>query len=147
MTTNIAVDRRAVLAGLGLAALTAGRTAAQTPYPGGQTVKMIVPFAAGGATDVIGRLYAERLAARWGSPVVVENIGGAGANIGTERVAKGPADGSVMLFTSPAIATNQFLYPNLSYDPERDLVPVSLGAVAPALLLARKTLDPIRCQR
>ena len=103
---------------------------------------MVVPFAPGGATDVIGRLVAERLAAKWGSPVVIENLGGAGANIGMERVAKSQPDGSQLLFTSPAVATNQFLYPSLSYNPETDLVPVSLSAVAPALLLARNTLEP-----
>ena len=133
-------SRRAVVGAMALAGLAPRWAHAQAPYPGGQTVKMVVPFAAGGATDVIGRLIAERLAARWASPVIIENIGGAGANIGTERVAKSQPDGSQILFTSPAIATNQFLYPNLNYDPERDLVPVSLSAVAPALLLARKTL-------
>ena len=134
------ITRRTVLGAAALVGLAPRAVMAQAAWPAGQTVKMIVPFAAGGATDVIGRLVSERLAARWGSPVVIENIGGAGANIGTDRVAKSAPDGATFLFTSPAIATNQFLYPNLAYDPERDLVPVSLSAVAPALLLARKTL-------
>lgn len=138
--------RRAVtLGGLatGLATGLSARLAdAQTAaWPAGQSVKMVVPFAAGGATDVIGRLISERLSNRWGSPVVIENLGGAGANIGMERVAKGPADGSQFLFTSPAVATNQFLYPKLNYDPPNDLVPVSLTAIAPALVLAKKSLE------
>ena len=137
--------RRAVTIGglaTGLAAGLSPITArSQAAWPAGQPVRMIVPFAAGGATDVIGRLISERLANRWGSPVIVENIGGAGANIGMERVAKGTSDGAQMLFTSPAVATNQFLYPKLGYDPENDLVPVSLSAVAPALILAKKSLE------
>ena len=138
---NTEITRRAVLGGAAVAGIAPRSAFAQATYPGGQTVRMVVPFAAGGATDVIGRLVAERLAARWGSPVVIENLGGAGANIGMERVAKSQPDGSQLLFTSPAVATNQFLYPSLNYNPETDLVPVSLSAVAPALLLARKTLE------
>lgn len=134
-------SRRTVTAGLiAASALPTSATAQSTPWPGGQSLRMVVPFAAGGATDVIGRLVSERLSARWGSPVIIENIGGAGANIGMERVAKSTPDGSQMLFCSPAIATNPFLYPKLGYDPEKDLVPVSLSAVAPALLLAKKSL-------
>ncbi len=135
--------RDVTLAGLAAAAIPVvipSTARAQAAWPGGQPVRMVVPFAPGGATDVIGRLISERLATRWGSPVIVENIGGAGANIGMERVAKGPADGSQMLFVSPAVATNQFLYQKLAYDPERDLVPVSMTAVAPALLMAKKSL-------
>ena len=138
------ITRRAVVAGGIAMGIGARHGSAQIPpqWPAGQAVRMIVPFAAGGATDVIGRLVSERLSSRWGSPVVIENVGGAGANIGMERVAKGPADGSQFLFTSPAVATNQFLYPKLNYDPAKDLVPVSLSAVAPALLLAKKSLGP-----
>ena len=138
MTT---ISRRTCLAGLALATPLGAR--AQSAHPGGQTVRMVVPFAPGGSTDIVARILADKLAAMWGSPVVVENFGGAGGNIGNDRVAKAPTDGLTLLMASPALATNQYLYRRLAYDPERDLVPVSLVVLVPNVIIARKTL-PVR---
>ena len=76
----------------------------------------------------------------WGATVIVENFGGAGANIGNERVVKAPADGLTLLIASPSVATNQFLYRRLAYDPERDLVPISLVVLVPNVIIAKKAL-------
>jgi tripartite-type tricarboxylate transporter receptor subunit TctC len=108
---------------------------AATAFPGSRTIKLVVPFPPAGATDIIGRLWAERLGALWGTNFVIENKPGAGGNIGTEQVAKGEQDGSQLLIVSVGMATNQFLYPRLTYDPVADFKPVSLLALVPNLLV------------
>jgi tripartite-type tricarboxylate transporter receptor subunit TctC len=98
-------------------------------------VKIVVPFAAGGTTDVVARLLAQKLTEAWGQSVIVENKAGAGGNIGADFVAKAPADGYTMLMTSGSIVTaNQYIYKNLTYDPARDLVPVTNVATGPLLV-------------
>lgn len=110
--------------GAGLASI-AGGAAAQT-YPS-QPVRMVIPFAAGGSPDVIGRIVAEELSTLWGQPVVVENRGGAGGSIAAEHVLGQPADGyTIFLGTTGNMATNKVLYDNLKYDPHVDFVPISL---------------------
>jgi tripartite-type tricarboxylate transporter receptor subunit TctC len=119
----------------------AGLARAQQSYPpAGMTVKFIVGFPAGGAQDIVGRVIADRLGALWKTPTVVENIAGAGGNLGMDRVAKGPTDGSQICIVPPGIATNQFLYNRLAYDPEKDLVTLGLVATVPNLLCVRKDL-------
>lgn len=113
---------------------------AQQTYPAGQTVRFIVPFPAGGATDLGGRLIADRLSQIWKSPTIVENVPGAGTNIGNDRVAKGPTDGSMVLIMAPPMVVNQFLFSKLSYSPEADIIPVSNVARVPNLLCVRKDL-------
>ena len=106
------ISRRTLGKGL-LAAtlLPAARTArAQGSWPGSQTIKLVVPYPAGGATDVIGRIVADRLTAMWHTTVIVENIAGAAGSIGMDRVAKGPTDGTTLLMVPPQIAINQYLY-------------------------------------
>ncbi len=94
-------------------------------------VRIVVPFAAGGATDVVARLLAQKLGEAWGQTVVVENKAGAGGNIGADLVAKAPADGYTLLMTSGSIVTaNKYMYKELSFDPSKDLVAVT--NVAPA---------------
>jgi tripartite-type tricarboxylate transporter receptor subunit TctC len=135
------VTRRTVLAGASAALLTplsAGR--AQSGFPGGRTVKIIVGFPAGGSQDNVGRIIAERLSAHWGASVVVENIAGAGSNIAFDRVARGPADGSQILIVPPGLATNQFLYSKLAFDPAGDFMPLALIATIPNLLCVRNSL-------
>jgi tripartite-type tricarboxylate transporter receptor subunit TctC len=95
----------------------------------------VVPFPPAGATDIIGRLWAEKIGQIWNSNLVVENKGGAGGNIGSEQVARGEQDGSQLLIVSVGMATNQFLYPKLNYDPIGDFKPVSLLALVPNLLV------------
>ena len=117
------ITRRTVAQGLAASALSslARPAIAQGTYPAGVgTIKLVVSYPAGGATDVIGRIVADRLSALWHASVIVENIAGAAANIGMDRVAKGPTDGSTLFIVPPQIAINQYLYAKLAYDPEND---------------------------
>ena len=86
----------------------------------------IVPVAAGGPTDVVGRMLAEKLSRMWGQQVVVENKSGAGTNIGNEYVARSVPDGYTVLFATASLAVNSSLYRSLGYDAIADLAPVSL---------------------
>ena len=113
---------------------------AQGSYPAGLTVKFIVGFPAGGAQDIVGRVIADRLGALWKVPTVVENVAGAGGNLGMDRVAKGPADGTQVCIVPPGIATNQFLYNRMAFDPEKDIASLGLVATVPNLLCVRKDL-------
>src|SRR5262249_34446645 len=89
-------------------------------------VRLIVPFVPGGAADVIARVLGNRLSEAWGQQVVVENRGGAGANIGAQVAATSDPDGYTLYITSVPHATSRFLYPSLSYDPIADFAPVTL---------------------
>jgi tripartite-type tricarboxylate transporter receptor subunit TctC len=101
---------------------------AQTPKAGypNKPVRIIVPVAAGGPTDIVARMLADKLSAMWGQQVFIENKPGAGNNIGTEYVAKSDPDGYTVLFDPGAIAANTSLYRKLSYDAIADFAPVSL---------------------
>jgi tripartite-type tricarboxylate transporter receptor subunit TctC len=90
-------------------------------------VHIIVPVAAGGPTDLVARMLAEKLAKIWGQQVVVENKSGAGTNIGNEYVARSDPDGYTVLFATASLAVNKSLYRSLSYDPITDFAPVSLA--------------------
>ncbi len=109
-------------------------------YPGSQTVKFVVPYTPAGATDIVGRALADALGAYWKTTTVVDNVPGAGANIGMDRVAKGVADGTQILIVPPNITTNQFLYKSMPFAPETDIVPISQVASLPNLLCVRKGL-------
>ncbi len=137
------ISRRMVCKGLAAAAaLPLARPAlAQGAYPGTRTIKMVVPYPAGGATDIIGRVIADRLAAKWGATVIVENISGAAGTIGMDRIAKGPTDGTQILMVPPQISINQYLYAKLPFDPEKDLLPIAQVASLPNILVVRKSLE------
>jgi tripartite-type tricarboxylate transporter receptor subunit TctC len=139
------ISRRTLGKGLLAAAMVpAARTArAQGSWPGNLTIKLVVPYPAGGATDVIGRIAADRLAAMWHTNVIVENIAGAAGSIGMDRVAKGPTDGSMLLMVPPQIAINQYLYAKLAFDPEKDLVPIAQIASLPNILVVKKQLAEV----
>jgi tripartite-type tricarboxylate transporter receptor subunit TctC len=98
-------------------------------------VRFIIPYPAGGATDVLSRLVAEPLAARLGQPVVGDNRGGAGGRIGLELLSKAPADGYTISLPSSGMAISVTLIPKLPYDPLRDFTPVSVVADIPALIV------------
>ncbi|WP_270935041.1 Bug family tripartite tricarboxylate transporter substrate binding protein [Falsiroseomonas oryzae] len=123
--------RRSLLAA---SALLATPARAQDNWPT-RPVRMVIPYAAGGATDVIGRLVADRLSARLPQRVVVENRTGAGGSIGASNVAKSPADGHHLLFHNIGHAVTRPLYPQLDYDPEADLKAVTIVAESPMVLL------------
>ena len=89
-------------------------------------VRLIVPVAAGGPTDIVARMLAEKLATMWGQQVFIENKGGAGTNIGNEYAARSDPDGYTVLFATASLAVNTSLYRSLSYDPIADFAPVSL---------------------
>ena len=117
-----------------LMALALPALVAAQPWPT-KPVKIVVPFAAGGATDVVARLLAQKLSDAWGQSVVVENRAGAGGNIGAEAVAKSPADGYTLLMTSGSIVTaNPYMYKSLTYDPAKDLVPITNVASGPQVI-------------
>ena len=97
-------------------------------------MRIILPFAAGGGTDVLARVLARRLQDGLGQPVVVDNRPGAGGTIGTEMLVKSPPDGHTMMFTTTAVAINVTLYPRLPFDPRKDLLPVTqLGSTSSVL--------------
>ena len=126
-------------AGLIASAVFAGTLAmqanSQDRYPS-KPIRLVVPFPAGGSTDIIGRLVAQKLSERLGQQVVVDNRGGAGGTIGTDNAAKSPADGyTLLLSTTSTLAVAPSAYSKLAYDPVRDFAPVALVAITPYLLV------------
>jgi tripartite-type tricarboxylate transporter receptor subunit TctC len=109
-------------------------------------VTMVVPFAAGGGTDVLGRIIGRRLSEILGQQVIVENVGGAGGMVGSARVVKAPPDGYQFVLGSRADAINQTLYKNPLYNFAIDLAPVVLIADQPTILVARKDLPAASLQ-
>jgi tripartite-type tricarboxylate transporter receptor subunit TctC len=99
--------------------------APKTDFPN-KPVRLIVPVAAGGPTDIVARMLAEKLSRMWGEQVFIENKGGAGTNIGNEYAARSDPDGYTILFATASLAVNTSLYRSLSYDPTADFTPVSL---------------------
>ena len=117
------ITRRALLA-----ATLATPAVAQAPWVPTRPIRFVVPFPAGGATDVVARVLAERLQDSLGQPVVVENRTGAGGNIGVENVVRSAPDGTTLLMgTTGTLTVNPHLYANLGFDPLRDLAAVSMA--------------------
>lgn len=113
---------------------------AQQPYPA-KPIKVIVPFSAGSATDVVARMVGNKLAEAWGQQVVIDNKPGASGIIAATAAAKSPADGYTLFFTSNTTqAANPSLFPNLPYDPVTDFVPVAPMATAANLLVVSTSL-------
>ena len=121
--------RRLIALSVGSALSLSGRAAwVQTQsldWPN-RVVRFIVPFAAGGPTDIVARVVTEQLSNIWGQQAVIENRGGAGTNIGNEMVARSDPDGYTVLFATASLAVNRSLYRSLSYDPIADFAAVSL---------------------
>ena len=131
---------RRQLLGAGAAALSlpAIRSAtAQGNWPS-QSLRLVVPFAAGGPTDVPARLFADRMGEFLPNRVVVENRTGAGVVVGTDAVAKAPKDGLTMLYTTVAHASLRPLFPRLPFDPVADFTPVALVGVIPMIITVNK---------
>jgi tripartite-type tricarboxylate transporter receptor subunit TctC len=112
---------------------------AQTSFPT-RTVKIVVPFPGGGINDVLARIIADKLQAKWGQPIVIENKTGAGGNIGADLAYQSEPDGYTLLLSPPGpLAINQSLYKQLSYKPQ-EFVPLTLVGSVPNLVIVRKDL-------
>ena len=113
--------------------LFAGTAAAAWPE---KPVRIVVPFPAGGATDVVARLLAQQLSAKWGTGVIVEDRPGAGGNIGADVVAKSAPDGYTLLMASGSVITaNPFIYKSMTFNPAKDLVPITNVASGPQVIV------------
>lgn len=140
------ITRRTVLQGLaavgggclpGAGAIAQAGKAAWPARP----IRVVVPFNAGGATDIIARTLGEALAQRVGQPVVIDNKGGAAGILGTDNVAKSPADGHTLLVSlSTSMLINQFLYAKLPYNPQKDLELITQIAAAPVTLVVHPSV-------
>jgi tripartite-type tricarboxylate transporter receptor subunit TctC len=113
--------------------------AAAQEYPS-KMIRLVVPFAVGGAPDVVARNIAQKLSERFGQSVIVDNRLGAGGNIAYELVARSAPDGYTILFASTGIATNVSLYKKLSYDTMKDFAPITLAAKGPHVLVSHPSL-------
>lgn len=123
-----------------LVVISCGAHAAGGQYPA-RPVRLVTTFAPGGGADIVGRALAQRLLETWGQPLVIDNRGGAGGVIGTEIVARAPADGyTLLLGTSGGMVLNPLLAPGLPYDPHRDFAPVTLVVINVPLLVAIPSL-------
>jgi tripartite-type tricarboxylate transporter receptor subunit TctC len=125
----------------GFAALAIACTASAQNYPT-KPVTMIVPFSAGGPTDAVARLVAQSMQKTLGQTVLVENVGGAGGNLGNEKVAKAAPDGYTILLMHIGISTSATLYRNLRYDAQKDLEPIGLVTTVPMTMISKKDFPP-----
>lgn len=103
-------------------------------------IRMILPFPPGGGTDLLGRLLAENLSTRLGQPVVTENRGGAGGNVGAEAAAHSAPDGYTIVLVAPSIAISPSLYSKLNYDPVKDFTPVAMVAFVPNVMITHPSV-------
>jgi tripartite-type tricarboxylate transporter receptor subunit TctC len=122
----------ASIAALFWVAAATGDASAQT-YPT-RPVRLVVPFGAGGPTDVIARIVAQKLSDAWGQQVYTENMPGAGGNTGVATVARAPADGYTILVVSTGFMVNPSMYAKIPYDPIKDFAPITLVAASPNVI-------------
>jgi len=127
--------------------LAAGMALAPWPAPAqapdawpSKPLRLVLPFPPGGGTDILGRLIAERLTASLGQPVVTENRGGAGGNVGAEAAAKSAPDGYTIVLVAPSLAISPSLYSKLNYDPAKDFAPISLVATVPNVMVTHPSV-------
>ena len=120
---------------IALVALAMAVPAFAQSYPT-RSVRLIVPFAAGGPTDVIARIVAQKLSEAWGHQVVTENVPGAGGNTGVAMAARAPADGYTVLVVSTGFIVNPSMYSKIPYDPIKDFAPITLVAASPNVISA-----------
>jgi len=141
MTASLS-RRRVLLGGAGLIGVGAsGSALAQSNWPD-RPVRLVVGFTAGSATDVTGRIFAQRFSEAWGQPVVVENVAGNSGAIGVDRVAKSAPDGYTLMWAASAALT---LLPNLQrlpFDPVKDLAPIHLAFAMPSLFVSNRDFPP-----
>jgi len=111
-------------------------------YPN-KVVRIVVPFPAGGTTDILTRAIAQKLTEEWKQQVIIDNRPGGGANIGAENAMKSPADGYTLLMASTVHSINPSLYPKLNYDPIKDFTPITLVAETPQVLVVHSSVQAV----
>lgn len=137
-TTSLGLTRRLVgRVALGLLALIPIAASAQYPT---KPIRMIIPFAAGGTTDLLARAIGQQLTEAWGQPVISDNRAGANGIIAAEIVAKSPPDGQTLLFVAMGHATNPLIYKNLPFDTDKDFTPISLIATFPQMVMVHPSV-------
>lgn len=141
---GLAIRRATAITCIALFAALHGTVNAQT-YPA-KPVRVIVPFAPGGTTDIMARLMAPRLGADLGQQILVDNRAGAGSMLGTELAAKAAPDGYTLVLNNIGLALNETIYPKRPYDTQRDLAPVSLLGVTPNMFVVHPSL-PVKSVR
>jgi tripartite-type tricarboxylate transporter receptor subunit TctC len=127
-----------LLAVIGLACAWIVPAGAQS-YPT-RPIVLVVPYAVGGGTDAVGRAVGESMSAALGQQVLIENLGGGGGTIGAARVARAAPDGYTILLHQPGLAAAVALYPNMGFDPEKDLTGIGLVSIGPLMIVGRSTL-------
>ena len=127
--------RKLMICSLGVWLCFCGFAFAQAPKFPTKPIRMVVGYAPGGGSDIMGRLIAQKIVEAMGQQVIVENRAGAAQNVAAEYVAKSPRDGYTLFMSSAALGVNVSLYPKLNYDPVKDFAPVAVFAVSPNLLL------------
>ena len=143
--TDMSFTRRALLSGAAIVAasmLVPNIAQAQDKYPS-RNIRIVVPFPAGATTDMLARLFAQRLTETMGQSVIVENVGGGGGSIGADQVAKAAADGYTLLFHNLTFSTttSSLQYAGRArHDIEQDFIPIAVGAWVPMLLLANPSV-------
>ena len=129
------LNRRSLVITAALLGL-AGPSLAQDAWPN-KPVRLVVPFAPGGSTDVVARMVGQKLSTLWNQPVVIENRAGAGGNVGADVVAKAQGDGYTLLMASGSVTINPALYKKMPFDTKKDLAPITNVAQGPMLVVVR----------
>ncbi|MCW5259262.1 tripartite tricarboxylate transporter substrate binding protein [Verminephrobacter eiseniae] len=135
------ITRRLALHGALAAALAPNLASAQNPTFPTDNVRLVVPYAAGGATDIVARAVTDKLNVRWDKPVVIDNKPGAGTTLAAAQVARGPGDGHLLYMTTSAHTISANLYKKLDYDPLKSFAPLTLIAKVPLVLVVRPSLN------
>jgi len=139
MVRRLVVVALAAVLSLGAACLPGGAWA-QDNYPS-RPIRLIVPFAAGGGTDTLSRIFGQVLSEQLGTTVVIENVGGAGGSIGTGQAAKAASDGYTLVSATPSIAINPHIQKSVPYDTLRDFAPVVQMTTSPVVLVVNKDVS------
>jgi tripartite-type tricarboxylate transporter receptor subunit TctC len=140
MALSNIVSRASLVLGLGLLAAAAGTVASAQSFPD-RSITMIVPFAAGGSTDVVARIVAQKMSEDLGQQVIVQNVAGAGGNLGADNVARAEPDGyTILMGTVATHALNPLILKSTPYDAAKDFAPISLLVVVPNVLVVNPEL-------
>lgn len=140
MALSDILSRISVALGLGLIAAATGTAASAQTFPD-RSITMVVPFAAGGSTDVVARIVAQKMSEDLGQQVIVQNVAGAGGNLGADNVARASPDGyTILMGTVATHALNPLILKSTPYDAEKDFAPVSLLVVVPNVLVVNPEL-------